>query len=152
MQWDFENYEGRRQACLEEEDTIGIQDHIRARLSSRDNNRAQMNHTSFVPMQTKSWGTTFRVANGNTRPNLGEEKLDKTASNGDPIKIKTQVAHVTKRLVATSEMVGAVNFVVIHKQAGTIKHPSKESHGTFLEILRAEKGQRCKSSESALPS
>ena len=100
--------------------------------------------TNLVPRmklhKTKHSGSTFRVANGNTIPNLGEVKLEGKASNGNPIKIKTQIADVTKPLAATSEMVDAGNLVVIHKQGGVIKTLSPEAQARVLKALREEKG------------
>ena len=100
--------------------------------------------TNLVPgmtvYKTKHSGSTFRVANGNTIPNLGEAKLEGKASNGNPIKIKTQIADVTKPFASTSEMVDAGNLVVIHKQGGIIKTMSQEAQGRILKIIREEKG------------
>ena len=100
--------------------------------------------TNLVPgmklYKTKLSGSTFRAANGNTIPNLGEVKLEGKASNGNPIKIKTQIADVTKPLAATSEMVDAGNLVVIHKQGGVIKTMSQEAQAKVLKIIREEKG------------
>ena len=61
-------------------------------------------------------------------------------NNNINIKIKTQIADVTKPLAATSEMVDAGNLVVIHKQGGVIKTLSQEAQARVLKILKEEKG------------
>ena len=90
--------------------------------------------------RTKNTGQSFRVANGNHIPNLGEVKLDGKSTNGNAMCIKAQVADVTRPLAATAEMVDAGNIVINHKGGGIIKQVTEDQLDRIMRAIHSEPG------------
>ena len=90
--------------------------------------------------RTKNTGSSFRVANGNFIPNLGEVKLDGKSTNGNGMCIKAQVADVTRPLAATAEVVDAGNIVINHKGGGIIKQVTEDQLDRIMRAIHNEPG------------
>ena len=89
----------------------------------------------------KSTGGSFRMANGNVIPNLGDSIIKGLgAINAHPTKIGTQVADVTKPLAAATEAVDAGRTIVLHRTGGIVKKLSPESEKKIRDIIKAENG------------
>jgi len=81
----------------------------------------------------------FRVANGQTIPNLGEVKLEGLGEKGN-VKMTAQVAAVTKPLASVFEMTESGNLVILHKTGGTVKKLSRNAEEKIRDIVKAEEG------------
>ena len=92
------------------------------------------------PYKTKNTGKMFRVANGEQIPNEGELDLKGRASNGEKLRIKSQVANITRPLAATSEMVDAGNLVIMNKSGGLIKQLSEEDQAKVTKMIENASG------------
>ena len=90
--------------------------------------------------RTKNTGASFRVANGNFIPNLGETKIKGNATNGRGMCIKAQVAEVTRTLAATAEIVDAGNIVTNHKGGGLVKQVTEEQLARIMKAIQDEEG------------
>ena len=60
--------------------------------------------------------------------------------NGNPMKIQSQVAKVTKPLAAATEAVDSGNMVILHKTGGIVKKLSHETKKKIRDLVKAEKG------------
>ena len=76
--------------------------------------------------ETKDTGRNFRAANGGLIPNEGETTIKGKSELGNKIKMKAQVAAVTKPLASASEVVDANDWIILHKKGGMIKPVSPE--------------------------
>ena len=87
----------------------------------------------------KGYGGGFRVANGETIPNLGEVKLEGIGSSGN-VKMTAQVAAVTKPLASAFEMTESGNLVILHRTGGIVKKLSKAAEEKVRDIVKSEAG------------
>ena len=84
-------------------------------------------------------GGGFRVANGETIPNLGEVKLEGIGEKGNA-KMTAQVAAVTKPLASAYEMTENGNLVILHRTGGIVKKLSKAAEEKVRDIVKSEAG------------
>ncbi len=91
---------------------------------------------------TRNSGKTFRVANGQEVPNLGETKLMGKSTEGQTMQITAQVAGITKPLAAANEMVDADNLVIMHKEGGVIQKLENKEKDAIMRILENSKGPK----------
>ena len=95
--------------------------------------------TTGMTLKKKGNGGGFRVANGDTIPNLGEAKLQGIGSMGG-VSMTAQVAAITKPLASAYEMTESGNLVILHRTGGIVKKLSKESEEKVRDIVKAEAG------------
>ena len=95
--------------------------------------------TGMEMKKGKGYGGGFRVANGETIPNLGEVKLEGIGSSGN-VKMTAQVAAVTKPLASAFEMTESGNLVILHRTGGIVKKLSKEAEEKVRDIVKSEAG------------
>ena len=81
----------------------------------------------------------FRVANGETIPNLGEAELEGLRDNGN-VKMTAQVALVTKPLASRFGMTETGNIVIPHKTGGIVKKLSRTAEENVRDIAKSEAG------------
>lgn len=81
----------------------------------------------------------FRVANGQTIPNLGEVKREGIGEKGN-VKMTAQVAAVTKPLASVFEMTESGNLVILHRTGGIVKKLSRNAEEKIRDIGKAEEG------------
>ena len=75
-----------------------------------------------------STGGSFRMANGNVIPNLGEAEVKGLGVvNIHPTQFSTQLADVTKPLAAATEAVDSGRTIILHRTGGIVKKLSLES-------------------------
>ena len=81
------------------------------------------------------------MANGHLIPNLGETELRGSgAINSHPMKLRTQVAEVTKPLAAAAEYVDAGKTIILHRTRGIIKKLSHQAEKAIRDIVKADEG------------
>ena len=91
--------------------------------------------------KTANTGKTFRVANGQEIPNLGETTITGVnATNGGRMKFTSQVASIVKPLASANEMVDAGNLILLHREGGAIKKLTPEDMSKILKIIRDAPG------------
>jgi len=89
----------------------------------------------------RSKGGSFRVASGDVIPNIGSTKLIGTgALNGNPTKIITQVADITKPLASVDEMVNSGMLVIMHKSGGIAKRFDIETERKIRDLVKGVQG------------
>ena len=64
----------------------------------------------------------YRSANGTRIPNLGQQKVAFSSSEGHRCRMPFQVVEVQRPLIAVSQLVAAGNRVVLEKDKGKIIH------------------------------
>ena len=88
-----------------------------------------------------STGGSFRMANGNVIPNLGEAEIKGLgAVNSHPTQFSAQVADVTKPLAAATEAVDGGRTIILHRTEGIVKKLSLESEKKIRDIIKSEEG------------
>ena len=86
-------------------------------------------------------GGSFRMADGNVIPNLGEAEVKGFgAANSHPAQFSTQVADVTKPLAAATEAVDGGRTIILHRTGGIVKKLSLESEQKIRDIIQSEEG------------
>ena len=94
-----------------------------------------------MKVQRKTSGGAFRVANGTVIPNQGQVKIEGGGTmNNNPMRMKSQVADVTKPLAAANEMVDSGNMVILHKTGGIVKKLSHSAEKQIRDIIKNEQG------------
>ena len=81
----------------------------------------------------------FRVANGQTIPNLGGVELEGLGEKGN-VKLTAQVAAVTKPLASVFEMTESGDLVILHRTGGIVKRLSRNAEEKIRDIVQAEEG------------
>jgi hypothetical protein len=91
--------------------------------------------------KTANTGKSFRVANGQEIPNLGQTTIiGNNPVSGSSMKFKSQVANIVKPLASANEMVDAGNLIIMHREGGTIKKLSEEDMAKVLKIIHDAPG------------
>ena len=91
--------------------------------------------------KTANTGKTFRVANGQEIPNLGETIITGTnPTYGGRMKFTSQVAGIVKPLASANEMVDAGNLILLYREGGAIKKLTPEDLSKILKIIRDAPG------------
>ena len=91
--------------------------------------------------KTANTGKSFRVANGQEIPNLGQTTIiGNNPVSGSSMKFKSQVANIVKPLASANEMVDAGNLIIMHREGGAIKKLSEEDMAKVLKIIHDAPG------------
>ena len=94
-----------------------------------------------MKVNKSSGGGAFRVASGQVIPNLGTVKIEgQGAINQHRMRMKSQVAEVTKPLAAANEMVESGNMIVLHRTGGIAKKLTHSDEEKIRDIIKAAEG------------
>ena len=84
-----------------------------------------------VPSTMSKAGGSYRVANGQRVPNIGQQAVHFTTDEGQAAGIWFQIAEIERPLISASQLAATGNSVVFNQQGGTIVH-EKSGRRTIL--------------------
>ena len=76
----------------------------------------------IAPSQMSQAGGSYRVANGQRVPNVGQQKVQFTLDDGQPANILFQIAEIERPLISASALAANGNSVVFNHKGGAIIH------------------------------
>ena len=76
----------------------------------------------IAPSQMSQAGGSYRVANGQRVPNVGQQKVQFTLDDGQPANILFQIAEIERPLISASALAANGNSVVFNRKGGAIIH------------------------------
>ena len=75
-----------------------------------------------VPSAMSKAGGSYRVANGQRVPNVGQQSVHFQTDEGLPAGMLFQTAEIERPLISASQLAASGNNVVFNKKGGTIVH------------------------------
>ena len=84
-----------------------------------------------VPSKMSQAGGSYRVANGQRVPNIGQQAVHFETDEGQAAGMMFQTAEIERPLISASQLAASGNSVVFNQQGGTIVH-EKSGRRTVL--------------------